>query len=319
MKTLTGKKLWIFSSLQILAMYCLPSLAENQIRSLVVDPKHLTLSLSISPSIGPTRADLLYLHGYGDNPAHHKRLFSQFNRAGFRVIAFDYPSHGNTQTSLLKDLNTFTVHELGNLALRVEAATREDEDAVRPLFIAGWSLGGLLAVRMIQSGQAKRFQRPIEGLILYAPGVALRKCVGNKICKLDNKTLTHDSSLYKREIKPRSTLNRLKLAFHLLNEAKKTPHTPLPRNLPVLVFVGSDLLDTYVSTPGIKDWVSIQRNFGAKVDGVQCPEAYHELDNELNFLGGSYVRGRSVLFAESILRSTTPHPTLFENQSCLSF
>ena len=90
-------------------------------------------------------ADMLFLIGFGDRADNHGPLFNLMNEQGIRVISFDYPSHGESQCSNI-NLESFT--SLSFLAQEIEEKTRENIN--RPLFLSGWSTGGLLALRMIQ-------------------------------------------------------------------------------------------------------------------------------------------------------------------------
>src|SRR4029078_7108019 len=122
-------------------------------------------------TMGSGRAgDVLYLHGFADRFDNHKPLFDRFVAEGLRVISFDLPSHGETCGASL-DLFDFT--ELAELAMRVE----RDYAGSGPLTVAGWSTGGLIAVRIAQGITRNTFSRPIAKMALFAPGVDVKPVI----------------------------------------------------------------------------------------------------------------------------------------------
>ena len=257
---------------------------------------HVDLHYGVYAPEGETKGDILFLHGFGDNYENHGPLFKEWNQAGFRVISFDFPSHGKTTNTFLGDLNCMGFEDLNAMAVKVLGLTLEDSD--RPLLLAGWSTGGLLAVRMVQAFSASLEERSPQGLILFAPGVSVKPCVGNAICQITNDTLTHNTALQKRAITPEFPAMKVKFAAKLLFNAMLSWDQPLPA-IPVLTFVaGED--DRYVQSNKIKEWVKKQ-NKNTNVIGIQCPRSKHELDNEPAFYGGEEVRSLSVAFAKLLL------------------
>lgn len=246
------------------------------------------------PSVG----DVLYFHGYGDTFENHLQLFKELNDNGLRVIAFDLPSHGRTSGAAWDDLDWYSFHDLADIAASIERETQED--ASRPLILAGWSTGGLLAVRITQMGPQSPLSRSPKGLLLYAPAVSVPICVGEGICQITNETLTHDRLRYQRPISPSSPLFRVNFAANLLYEASES-WSKLPSNIPVLTWVAGDSEDRYVNSMQIKSWITKQRSQRkGQTIASQCVGARHELDNETNEFGGDYVRRISAAFARKI-------------------
>lgn len=271
-------------------------------------------SLKVRYQIHHSRArhrngDILYFHGYGDSVEYHPNLVDQWNLAGLRVIGFDLPSHGKTTGTMFDDLDFHSFESLTEIANQV--LIEAGHDPQQPVILAGWSLGGLLATRIAQTDSFKTLFPPIQGLILFAPGVSVRACVGNMLCQIENETLTHSTSLYSRLIRPLSPLYRLNFAAKITLNAHLSHRQPLPTDLPVLTFVAGEEEDRYVNTTGIKKWVRWQRkNSMANVAAYQCPHARHEMDNEPDEFGGRFVREKAVEFALSVV--TRPQ---FENRA----
>ncbi len=249
-----------------------------------------------SPQTSPI-GDVLFLHGYGDTFINHSALFSQLNSAGLRVVSFDYPSHGKTQGEIWDDLNEHSFASLTEIASEI----LKSQIVIRPLFIIGWSTGGLHAIRIAQVPSWRRLFPTLKGLVLYAPGVAVKKCVGDRFCQITNETLSHDRSLANRDIHPKSPLYRLDFAAKIILSAWQSWQQAIPVDIPVLVFVGSHN-DSYVKTDKIKSWVRLQRNsFSSNIKAAQCSEARHELDNEPEEYGGQFVRDQSSLFLKLLV------------------
>jgi len=263
----------------------------------------LQVHYGVFSQVNEVIGDVLFLHGYGDSFLNHLALFKQLNESGLRVIGFDYPSHGKTQGMYWNDLDFHSFKSLTEIA---EAVLNETSSTTsRPLFIIGWSTGGLHAIRIAQVPRFRKLFPSLSGLVLYAPGVAVKKCVGNSFCHITNETLNHDPLLRSRQIEPRSPLYRIDFAAKLIFNATRSWYQGIPEHVPTLVFVGGEK-DKYVKTKDIKSWVQLQRNqFSADINAIQCPQAFHELDNELPKYGGKFVREQSIAFVRSIVFKKT--------------
>src|SRR5262245_56662953 len=60
------------------------------------DRGRVHLRVGVAAPSGTPRGDFLYLHGFADRFDNHLPLFQTQVARGYRVIAFDYPSHGET-------------------------------------------------------------------------------------------------------------------------------------------------------------------------------------------------------------------------------
>lgn len=213
--------------------------------------------------------DVLFFHGFSDRLDNHRPLFEAWTQRGFRVVSFEYPSHGETCG---KSLAFYMYPNLAKLAAEVERATRED--AERPLVLAGWSMGGLLATRLLQG--LEPLSRPVRGAMLLTPGVAVHTFLG----RVQNETLTRNPNPpHTGPIAPvRPAV--WPIAGNLLLHARTARRTPLPRSVPVLTVVGGDDEDVYAKSADIRSWVEETREAGATAYGLSCPGGYHEIDNE---------------------------------------
>lgn len=233
------------------------------------------------------RGDVLYLHGYADRLDNHYPLFDAFVAEGLRVISFDYPSHGET---VGRPLNEYTFEKLAALAGRVE----REEAPTGNLYLAGWSTGGLLAVRLAQGLLRDALSRPIAGMALFAPGVAVRV-----VKVVSEATLTRNPKPpHIAEPKPRTTAETAPFPLVLAANATLAGAQQLPSSIPSLVIVGGDKEDKYANTGGVMKWVKAQRRGGAQIVGLQCSGAFHELDNEPDPMG-RIVRDAAARFLSS--------------------
>ncbi|MBI3547418.1 MAG: alpha/beta hydrolase [Elusimicrobia bacterium] len=262
-------------------------------------PGSLDLRIGVDKPQGPIRGDVIYIHGFADQLDNHPMLFEELTKAGFRVISFDLPGHGENK-GIQSDLGLYSFPSLASLVVEVEKRTRED--AGRPLFIAGWSTGGLLAVRMAQMESFKGSGRAVSGLILYAPGVSVHLFVG-WYGFVTMGTLSNNPEAPRAggiQWHNRSPLFTPLFALRLLGNAWFWSGEPMPKSLPVLMFVGGDAEDAYAWSPGLRIWAADQRKSGAPVTVVECMGARHELDNEKDPVGRE-VRAASAAFARGVL------------------
>jgi len=276
---------------------CRPLSSLGWIRTFrqALDGGKLQLRVGIANAVGHPRGDILYLTGFADRLDNHQPLFNAWTQAGFRVISFDYPSHGETCGS---NINLYKFGDLAKLAGYVESITRED--ATRSLILAGWSTGGLLAARILQG--LPYSGRPIAGAILFSPGIDVYPLVGEH-GTVTQATLTNNPHPpHLGTITPTSPLATPLFAADLLLNATLSRSETLSTNIPVLVFSGGDTEDVYVKSASIRSWVLEQRS-GLTPYGISCKGARHELDNELPPVGAT-VRSAAADFAAFVVKGT---------------
>ena len=224
------------------------------------------------------KADMLFLIGFGDRADNHMPLFDLMKDQGIRVISFDYPTHGESQCSHI-NLESFT--SLSFMAQEIEGKTREDLN--RPLFLAGWSAGGLLAIRMIQQNfLAERF---IKGVILITPSISMYTFVGGDGIIRDKTLLQDPNPPHFGLHKPKSPFFTPVFATTMKLNAALARQSQLPFHMPVLVMVAGEKLDKYVRTPLLKKWIKKSRVSKNNLQAFQCENSMHEMDNEINPIG----------------------------------
>jgi pimeloyl-ACP methyl ester carboxylesterase len=243
--------------------------------------------------------DVLFFTGFGDRADNHAPLFARLAEHGSRVISFDYPSHGETECG---NLNFKSFTSLFSYTEQIERQTREQ--VTRPLYVTGWSTGGLLALRL---AQAKRLnERTWAGLVLLAPGVSVHKLVGEFGVVTEATLLSNPNPPHRGPIKPVSPLLTPVFAKFLLDNSGLSQIKNIPLGLPSLIILAGDG-DRYVKTDVIRKWFLEQKNLSSKVAGFQCPQSKHELDNEIEPIGSevrqlfaSFIANPQVLPAASV-------------------
>lgn len=278
---------------------------------------HGIRTAELRPALTPI-ADILYIHGYGDRFENHGSLFKAWADAGFRIITFDLPSHGESEESL----DSYTFGRLAKLVRHLERETREDKD--RPLFLAGWSTGGLIAVRTVQAKSFPKMKRKVSGLILITPGIAVRFFVGEWGVITERTLSSNPNPQHRREPSPVSPF--LTPLFSMNMFFLNSPlayYQSMPKDIPMLVFTADDQMDRYAVPEKTREWVIDQRNNSSvKVIGVECPNARHELDNELQPSSspvGEEVIETSVMFAKIVVAKFDPTLAHYTLKSCKRF
>jgi alpha-beta hydrolase superfamily lysophospholipase len=245
---------------------------------------------------GTPVGDIIFFHGFSDRMDNHRPLFETWTRRGFRVVSFEYPSHGE---SCGRNLAFYLYPSLARFAAQVERETVED--ARRPLLLAGWSMGGLLATRLVQG--LEPLSRPIQGAMLIAPGVDVHWFVQS----VRNETLTRNPNPpHTGPIRPTRPVI-FPIAANLLYQAGQARETALPITTPILTVVGGDVEDIYAKSAGLRSWVLGARESGADITGLSCEGGYHELDNEIEPMGNQ-VRTELGRFAESVVKKSGYQP-----------
>ncbi len=114
------------------------------------------------PDDDDPRAAILLVHGLGEHVGRYDALATRFVRAGYAVHGYDQRGHGyaqgaRAQVRRFEDL-------LDDLALVVGGVRASHPDV--PLVLLGHSLGGLVAIRAVESGAV----RP-DLLVLSSPAL----------------------------------------------------------------------------------------------------------------------------------------------------
>lgn len=269
-----------------------------------IDIKHLHYSAGMHVRVGEFRpasglpiGDILYAHGFADRLDNHLPLYAAWVAKGFRVIAYDLPSHGDNH-GVLDNLSLFGFRRMAKLLRFVESST--SEDASRPLLLAGWSTGGLVVLRSVVNLTIRELRRKPRALILFAPGVSVRV-----VWKANEETLTRNPNPpHAGPLKPRFPMfPHFLFAARLMMNSWLSQWQDVPAGLPIYLILADDENDRYVKNAVVRDWALKQRRAGAKISIAQCRDSYHELDNELDTVA-TQVRASAAAYADAIVRNS---------------
>lgn len=249
---------------------------------------------------------VLYLPGLGDSIRNHDFYFGALNRAGYRVLMFDYLGQGGSdgdmaKTRIVAGGDPFVTErdfEIDQQAKFVWKRYSETPDPVygrdcskSPIRVIGWSTGGLAAYRMASEKWA-------QAVILIAPGLAPNPCVGEiagpsiprcllKSLQVDQiitlRTLTSNRYPDGKDphfdpIKPNSPFMVKEFATNLLSTAyRQAPGWKVDPAIKGLVFLGGEH-DTYVDA--VKSQTLLKKN-ARHFELIRYSEGYHELHNEV--------------------------------------
>ncbi len=270
------------------------ALASTFEERLTIQVRSTSFQVGIFSPTSPPIADIFFVHGLGDKYTNHRSLFEYWNASGIRVISFDLPSHGGTTG---RSINSWSISELARIVPEIETDVRSYlSDNNIPLYLAGYSIGGLVATRIVQLKKHHFFSGAIGGLILINPAIYSRLLLG-EFGTITNQTLTHDQTLFEREILPRSIWDTFWFDFEILAAQSDARNDLIPTDLSVLLFLSDN--DYYTVPSKILNWSKTQiipAKREAGFNTFQCIGAMHELDNELLAYGSNFLREATVKY-----------------------
>ena len=220
--------------------------------------------------------NVIYFEGLGDSMLNHFPLFQKLTRAGFRVIAFDYPGQGGSAGSM-NQTSIPLIEKIGAIVWRREA---RDLDRFPEKRIIGWSTGGLAAYAVAAKRQASQ-------VVLIAPGIAPRPIVGGGLRswppnEITLETLTTDRysatepNPHLDPIRPNTPIKALSFSVRLLTTAHRSQSWKIDPGIQGFVLLsGED--DTYVNSEKTR---KVLAKNAAHFKVKEYPGALHEIDNE---------------------------------------
>lgn len=235
---------------------------------------------------GEAKAVIVMIHGAME---HHRRygwLIQMWRSAGFHVIMGDLPGQGMTTRSRRGHISSFDDY-INEVKDWIQAAYQFE----LPVFLLGHSMGGLIAVRMLQEENVKLagviLSSPCFGLAKYPPkwlnalGIAMNVIYPelrmNSGITVELATRNQDvrdadlnDTLYVTKVSVRwyrELIQAMKLVF--MNIGK------LP-DVPMLVMQGGD--DKIVNKTSVRDWFN-QAPLSEK-RFKEWNHCYHEIFNE---------------------------------------
>lgn len=236
------------------------------------------------PDHQPPSRFLLWIHGLSEHGGRYDHVLEHWTRRGWEVALPDHRGHG-LSGGVRSDVAAFDDY-LRDLQIVWRAAGFRDRQAA----IFGHSMGGLLAIRAVQTGQlapsAVALSSPLLGVRLPVPG--WKKAVGRLlVCcaprtrfrtHINPRNMTRDPEFLQRRLSDpliqRSVTARW---FFAMQDALAAAHRDAARfDLPVLALQGGG--DETVDPDAIEPWLA--RTSSTDREFANCQDNVHELLND---------------------------------------
>lgn len=121
----------------------------------------------------PAPGVALLVHGLGEHIGRYEHVAHHLNQQGWAVVGYDHRGHGHSpgKRGALRDHHDL----LHDLAAVIDATRRAYP--TQPLVLIGHSLGGAIAARFAAAlatpAEAAAWARPLDGLVLSSPALAI--------------------------------------------------------------------------------------------------------------------------------------------------
>ncbi|MCL6572139.1 MAG: alpha/beta hydrolase [Bacillus sp. (in: Bacteria)] len=235
---------------------------------------------------GEAKAVIVMVHGAMEHHRRYSWLIEMWRLAGFHVIMGDLPGQGMTTRSRRGHIDSFNEYT-SEVKDWLQAAYRYE----LPVFLLGHSMGGLIAIRLLQVEKLN-----IAGVILSSPCLGLVHSPSKFIDMLSyglnvvfpslrmNSGLTvqmgtrneevlkvdADDSLYITKVSVRwyrELADAMKEAFYYIEKTQ---------DIPMLVMQGGD--DIIVNKGAVREWFNHVPSSEKRIK--EWPKYYHEIFNE---------------------------------------
>ncbi len=136
-------------------------------------PVNWNRSFEHRPAEGAARCGVLLLHGMSDSPYSFRSIGERLHAEGAHVLGLRLPGHGTAPSGLLevtwKDFDA---------AVRIAVKHLREQLPDRPVYIAGYSNGGALAVHYALETLEDETLPRVDGLILLSPAIGVSPMAG---------------------------------------------------------------------------------------------------------------------------------------------
>jgi pimeloyl-ACP methyl ester carboxylesterase len=260
--------------------------------------------------IEPPKANVLYLEGLADSMYNHDRLVNTLSKAGYRVIAFDYPGQGGSegsmdQTRITQKESSWTSiqkmfegdHKKNTLfaQFKGELSTDKPGDS-QTLLISDmadeiWEaikndndnkIGSTEQINAVigwSTGGLAAYEmvykkkKEIKAVVLIAPGTDTKLVTEIKTATLNGNT----DFKHLDGIRPDSPVKVPQFAINLLASGHASQHWKVDHDVKGLVLLSDPQKDSYVDSEKVES--TLKRN-APDFEFVKYSGAAHEIDNE---------------------------------------
>lgn len=130
-------------------------------------------SFELRPDGGGARCGILLLHGMSDSPYSFRSIGLRLQSEGVHVIGLRLPGHGTVPSGLLevtwKDFDA---------AVRLAVKHLREQLPDQPIYIAGYSNGGALAVQYALETLEDESLPQVDGIVLLSPAIGVSPMAG---------------------------------------------------------------------------------------------------------------------------------------------
>lgn len=235
---------------------------------------------------GDAKAVIVMIHGAMEHHGRYGWLIEKWRMSGFHVIMGDLPGQGLTTRSRRGHIDSFDEY-ITEVSEWMKAAYQFD----LPVFLLGHSMGGLIAIRLIQQQKTDLagviLSSPCLGLVRQTPKmIQFASVILNKIfpgmkvnsgitvematSNPDVREADLNDTLYVQKVSVRwyrELITAIKSAFENIEKTQ---------DLPLLLMQGGD--DRIVNKTSVRDWFNkaplSEQRF------KEYPNYYHEIFNE---------------------------------------
>ncbi len=290
----------LFLGLVLTSFSISASAARYDFFSSVYDVRHRSSMSSVNIKVRVLRAEkptanVIYLHGFSDTMDNHRVLFTGFQNAGLNVVAFDYPSHGDSGGRLW----AWNMLQVARILNTIYADPMVEFDRSLPVILAGWSTGAVMSLRIMQEWNWNHSswrhsvlsKQQVIGLILFAPALPANFTVGRRWVVAELESLTHAPEGIRNSPKPSFTVaaGRFTVSLKTQSHIAASTYVSLKNDLPVLVIVGGGE-DLYTTSANTVSFVRAQKKKGVAIYGFQCPGAFHGVEFEPDGIGQTSIK-----------------------------
>lgn len=235
---------------------------------------------------GAAKAVIVIVHGAMEHHGRYKWLIQMWRSAGYHVVMGDLPGQGMTTRAFRGHIDSFDEY-IDEVKTWLEVAYEYS----LPVFLLGHSMGGLVAIRLLQEEQWE-----LAGVILSSPCLGLKKQPPKLIrgishglnlilptYKVDSglspDLVTRNMEVREGDLNDSLYVRKVSVRWYReLEEAMKAAFEEIPelQDVPLLVMQGGD--DLVVDKKKVREWFNY--NLLSEKQFKEWPNLYHEIFNE---------------------------------------
>ncbi len=130
--------------------------------------KNWNRTFELKPEGGSATCGVLLLHGMSDSPYSLRAVGERLHREGAHVLGLRLPGHGTAPSGLLE----FTRKDM-DAAVKIGVRHLHEQLGDKPLFLAGYSNGGALAIHYGLETMEDNSLPKISGIVLLSPAIGV--------------------------------------------------------------------------------------------------------------------------------------------------